>query len=188
MEQVIAVAAKIREHYLGAYLTSLAAFQAEHRPSGPEVLFELQRECAYPFRLYRMDMASNSGGKPKMQEVNPATHLSFDPFTETTLTNLEVTIHPIAWNGVDFRINATPAWGELEAWTLRWLDVGDKHTQDAKGLQGVIHSVTVPKPDGDHSTFSVDFGSAPVLALEELFHVLQRLGATTVKIQSSCLG
>jgi len=187
VESITTLAEKIREHYLDCYVTSLKEFQSMHSPSAPEVLFELQRECAYPFRLYRADMASNAGGKSKMQEVNPASHLSFEPFTVTVSPNLEVKLHPIAWNGVDFRINASPSWTSLEAWALRWLDVEDKHEQDANGLQGVIHSVTAPKAGGGQSEFSVDFGSAPILAMQELLNVLSDLGATVVEVKSSCL-
>lgn len=93
----------------------------------------------------------------------------------------------MAWNGVDFHLNTNFNWGPLESWALRWLDVEDQHHQDSDGLQGVIHSVTAPEIRGELAEFSVDFGSAPILAFEELLHVLQEVGATEVEVRSSCI-
>lgn len=187
MEPVIAIVSQVRARYLAAFVECLEIFQGEYSTSAAEVLLELQWECAYAFKLHRVDMGSNTSGQFKIQEINPDTFLTFDPFTHTVLPNLDVTLMPFAWNGVEFRINSISSCSGLEGWALRWLDVSDEHEQDANGLQGVIHSVSAPEIVGDHSTFSVDFGSAPVQAVEELFSVIRAMGATTAEIKSSSL-
>lgn len=188
MEQVLNIATAVRSHFVDRLVTSLKEFQSTHSPSAPEVLLELQREEAYPFRLYRVDMISNAGGESKIQEVNPDSYLNFESFTVTASSSLQISFQPIAWYGVDFKCNANSFNSELEVWTLRWLDVEDKHELDANGLQGVIHSVTAPRTNGTYFEFSVDFGSSPVEAMMELFAVLSSAGATKIEVSSSCIG
>lgn len=188
MEQLLNIAAAVRSHFVDRLVASLKEFQSTNSPSALEVLLELQREEAYPFRLYRADMVSNVEGRSEIQEVNPDSYLNFEPFTASASSNLQITLHPIAWYGAEFKCNANSFTSELEVWALRWLDVEDTHEVDANGLQGVIHSVTAPSSDGTFCEFSVDFGSAPVEALAELFAVLASAGATEVEVSSSCLG
>jgi hypothetical protein len=188
MEQILEIAASVRTHYLEKMIASFEDFRTLHSPSALEVLFELQRECAYPFRLYRADMASNTEDGPKLQDVNPEGYLNFNAITESISETLQVTLNPIAWHGVDFDCDKVLTVSDLEGWAMRWLDVEDEHIQDSVGLQGVIHSVTAPELQGSRTEFSVDFGSAPVEALKELLDSLSSIGATSVKIRSSCLG
>lgn len=188
MKQILDIAASVRSHYLEKLVASFENFRALHSLSALEVLFELQRECAYPFRLYRVDMASNTEDGPKLQEVNPEGYLNFSAITETISETLQVTLNPIAWHGVDFDCDKVLTATDLEGWAMRWLDVEDEHLQDIVGLQGVIHSVTAPEVQASRTEFSVDFGSAPVEALKELLYLLSAIGATSVKIRSSCLG
>ncbi len=187
MENLTVLLTQIREHYLSVLTSSLKEFQREFSPSAPELLLETGREAAYAFRLYRIDMASNVGGETKMQEVNPSAYLNFPLQSFTPFPGLVLTVNPIAWNGVDFTIHTISNWDGLEDWALRWLDVDDSHPQDENGLQGVIHSVTTPEASNGSTSFSVDFGSAPVAAFEELLQLLVALGAKRVEMDSSCL-
>jgi hypothetical protein len=187
LETLTVLLTQIREHYLTAFTSSLEPFQHNFSPSAPEVLLEINRETAYAFRLYRADMVSNVNGEANIQEVNPPTHLHFPLQTFTPLPKLALAIQPIAWNGVEFTINTVPSWKGLEDWALRWLDVEDNHTHDGSGFQGVIHSVTVPETSQGSSSFSVDFGSAPITAFEELLQLFVKLGATHVEMGSSSL-
>lgn len=178
---------KVRAHYLQRFVSSLAEYRALHEPSAPEILLELKREHALPFKLYRVDMGSNAGGEFKAQEVNPATHLSFKPIQEE-LDGLSITLSPIAWNGVEFHasvkhLNQKP----IEAWALKWLDIDDHNKQDSEGLQAVIHSITEPCFENDKLYVSIDFGSAPVAAFTEFISVLREMGATSVQVSSSCI-
>lgn len=187
MKKIFDIAASVRSHYLEKMVASFEDFRALHSPSALEVLFELQRNCKYPFRLYRADMASNTSNGLKLQDVNPKGYLNFGTITEIDYPNSKVTLNPIAWHGVDFACDKILTETDLETWAMRWLDVKDGHSKDNVGLQGVIHSVTVPEIQGSHTEFSVDFGSAPVEALKELLVLLSSFGTTSAKIDSSCL-
>ena len=151
-------------------------------------MFELPREAPLAFKLYRVDMGSNSSSGLKVKEVNPETHLEFEPFREQSGSGLEVTVFPIAWNGVEFRGNFNSDSTLLEQWALKWLDVEDQNQQDEQGLQGVIHSVTKLEEKDGIAGFSIDFGSAPVEALSELMVIFGGMGATSIEVSSSCLG
>ncbi len=187
MQQLLAIVDRVRDHYITGYLESLASFRASHSPAAPEVMFEIPRETGYPFRLYRADMASNSSEGLKVEEVNLLTHLRFSCVLSDGPDNAKLSLHPIAWNGVDFRVAPILDRAELEAWALKWLDVNDERDQDENGLQGVIHSVTEPKANGQLMEFSVDFGSAPVEAFEALVATLWSTGAKQIEVRSSTL-
>jgi len=178
---------KVRDHYLQRFVASLNEYRESNSPAACELLIELNREGTRAYKLYRLDMASNASGEFKAQEVNPSTHLTFEPFEEQ-LGDVCVCLSPIAWNGVELR-----GWIEvfelkrLEAWALKWLDVDDHNAQDSNGLQGVIHSVTEPKLEGTTLYLSVDFGSAPVTSFAELIGIIGSMGATNAEVSSSCI-
>ena len=181
------VLGRVREHYLQRYVASLNEFRAAHNPAAPEILVELTREGPLAYKLYRVDMGSNSNGTFNTQEVNPASHLSFEPIHEQ-LNNLGISLSPVAWNGVELTAQLrTFDPKPLEEWTLKWLDVDDHYAQDDNGLQGVIHSVTEPRFEKGILHFAVDFGSAPIASFNELLLILERLGATKAEVASSCI-
>ncbi|MEP7294974.1 MAG: hypothetical protein ABI702_02215 [Burkholderiales bacterium] len=187
MDQVLALASQVRAHYLRALLASYVDFEAAHAQSATEVMFELQRDEPLPFRLHRADMAAGVDGKADVQEVNPSTHLSFEPFEVEVSEGITVAMHPIVWNDVGLRSNTRLPLEETEAWALRWLDLEDRHPEDEQGLQGVIHSVSrEDAPDGS-TLLEVDFGSSPVQALSELLELAFASGASHVSIHSSTL-
>jgi hypothetical protein len=45
-----------------------------------------------------------------MSEVNPSTHLLFEPFRDCTDRGLAFEMHPIVWNGVEFNSWKTISW------------------------------------------------------------------------------
>jgi hypothetical protein len=184
MNDLLALAEQVRRHYLRALLSSFAEYKTARQPSSLEVLLELQREEPRPFRLYRVDMASNVNGQTHLQEVNPGTHLRFEPFSVEVHDALAIEVHPMNWNGVEVYANTQADVPAIETWALKWLDVDDKHAQDEDGLQGVIHSVTLQESETGTSRIAVDWGSAPIAALEELFQVLDTSGATRVKLST----
>ena len=187
MNDILALASAVRERYVEAMLTSLAEFAKTHSPSSPEVLFELQREEPLPFRLYRADMASNATSSPEIQDVNPTTHLSFEPFGVEVSEGLTVAVHPFIWNDVAVHANTALPAEPVEAWAMHWLDLEDQLPKDEDGLQGVIHSVSRENSVDGSTELIVDFGSSPVDALRELIELAFTAGATHVSIHSANL-
>jgi hypothetical protein len=184
MNNIAALIEEVRQHYLRTLLSSFAEYKTLRHPSSLEVLLELQREEPLPFRLYRVDMASNVGGETHLQEVNPSTHLRFEPFSVEVNDALTVEIHPMSWNGAEIFANAQLNSQAVNEWALKWLDVEDKHAQDQDGLLGVIHSVTMQNLEIGAFRLAVDWGSAPFAAMEELFELLTTCGATRVTLST----
>lgn len=187
MQQLLAIVDQVREHYVSAYLELLRAFRAAHSPAGPEVLLEIPRETSYPFRLYRVDMASNSDAGLKIEEVNLSAHLAFQEVVAYSVNDARISLQPIAWNAVEFQVRSEFDRAALDAWALQWLDVDDEREQDLNGLQGVIHSISKPEVRGEVFEFSVDFGSAPVEAFGSLIALLSSTGAREIEIKSSVI-
>ena len=187
MDDLLALASEVRDRYIHALLASLAEFKRLHTPSAPEVMFELQRDEALPYRLYRADMATNAGGEAKMQDVNPSTHLSFEPFGVELAEDVTASVRPFVWNDIGVHANTTLPPEPVEAWALRWLDIDDKLTQDENGLQGVIHSITREDYADGSTLLTVDFGSAPVEALREILDLAYAAGSTHVSVSSATL-
>lgn len=188
MDDLLAVTEQVRQHYLRALLSSFAEYKSLRQPSSLEVLLEVQREEPRAFRLYRVDMASNVNGETHLQEVNPGTHLRFEPFSVEMNNAIVVEVHPMNWNGVEVHANIQVKSAAIETWALKWLDLEDLHAQDENGLQGVIHSVTMQDTEPGSSRIAVDWGSAPLTALEELIQVLSGSGATNVRLSTPELG
>jgi hypothetical protein len=187
VNDILALASEVRERYIEALLVSLHEFMASHSPSAPEVLFELQRDEPLPFRLYRADMAANADGGPQIQEVNPATHLSFEPFGVELSEGLTAAVHPFVWNDIGISSNVAIPSEQVEAWALRWHDMEDQFPKDEHGLQGVIHSVSYENSLDNGALLTIDFGSAPIQALQELIELLVACGASHVSIRSQSL-
>ena len=187
MNDLLALATEVRARYLHALLASLAEFKRLHIPSAPEVMFELQRDEALPYRLYRADMATNAGGETKIQDVNPSTHLSFEPFGVEVAEEVTASVRPFVWNDIGLHANTTLPAEPVEAWALRWLDIEDKLPQDENGLLAVIHSVTREDFVDGSTLLTVDFGSAPVEALREIMELAYAAGSTHVSVSSATL-
>ena len=132
-------------------------------------------------------MAANVNGEAKLQEVNPSTHLSFEPFRLDTGIGLVAAVHPVAWNDVGIKTDVRLSEGAIEAWAMQWLDMDDHHVQDENGLQGVIHSISRDDTGGEGTELTIDFGSAPVGALSDLIGVLCKSGVSYITIHSGSL-
>lgn len=187
MNDLLALASAVRERYLEALLQSLATFMDEHSSSASEVMFERQLDEPLPYRLYRADMASDDDGSPQAAEVNPSTHLSFEPFGVDFMEDVTASVRPFLWSDVGLRTNICLPAEPVEEWAMRWLDVEDQLPKDEHGLQGVIHAIAREDADDGSTLLTIDFGSAPVEALQELIELALSAGVTHLSIHSETL-
>ena len=177
----------IRDHYLGFYRKEIASYAEKFSPGGPEVLLETEIDKDYVYRLYRIDLASGAVDPPNLTEVNLDSILDFET-QQYKLSELEVQLSPIYWNGVEFNVAPTlNNDGSLQQWALRWVDPEETATTDEHGLGNYVHSITAPETDGLTFSFSVDFGSSRTEAFFELLETLAKEGATSVKVHSNSM-
>ncbi|MBL0731216.1 hypothetical protein [Piscinibacter sp. HJYY11] len=132
-------------------------------------------------------MATNADGSAKLQDVNPSTHLSFEPFGIEFDDGTTIAVQPFTWNDVALQINITLPAEPVEEWAMRWLDADDSFAQDEHGLQGVIHSIVRSDGSDGGTLLTIDFGSSPVEALRELVELAVASGASHLSIYSETL-
>jgi hypothetical protein len=187
MNDILALAAAVRESYLRAFFESLDTFSAQYADAATELLFELPSDEALPFLVQRADLMADLDGEPQIQQVATTTHLGFEPFGVELAEHLTVAMQPFVWNEVALRANIALPVEPVENWALHWLDLEGQMSRDEHGLLGVIHAV-LREDEMDGSTLlTVDFGSAPVDALRELVELAFSSGATHVSFHSPSL-
>ncbi len=153
-----------RKIYMLTYEKALATYRQRFAASAPEVIFEVKDSSeAAPFR--------------------------FSPRGIRLPTGMHITIHPIVWYRIEF-VFGTQVTDDanLLKWCSLWLDLDEHRKPDETGFSGVIHSVTPPAFAENRTSFSVDFGSAPVMAFEECLTELHRAGVCSVTVGSFLRG
>ena len=163
-----------RKEYLKALALSVDEQKKAHKNVASEVLIEMNtRDVSLPYRMMRPDiLLTEESGKTRLIEVNKDAYVSFDPYLMTLQNGLSVVFHPFHWNGIEFRTRSTQIdWGRLEEWTKFWVDVTDSRYQPTREWLDVVHNVTCPALENGVWSFSVDFGTAPTDALNQLFEI-----------------
>ena len=157
-----------RTHYLERLKEALSSLASEGRSAYPEICLELSRPevMRQIYRLHVVDIVERlPNGESTVLEINVA------PMA-TPGTGLPIDA-PIAWNGIEFRCYSASFPEEaLSEWAERWITDESPPMGPQDGLTGIIHSITEPVLRDSDMEFSVDFGSAPIAAFEELTELL----------------
>lgn len=102
------------------------------------------------------------------------------PISFSWSDGLKIEAHTICWDYLSFCVSMGGSPFDPQAiktWFLKWFDTEDSHSPDEDGFLRVVHFISDPESDDGCTAFVVDFGSADVAALEDIFDVLDRLGA-----------
>jgi hypothetical protein len=97
----------------------------------------------------------------------------------------QVSLLPFPWDACDLTVSGLAAgtdWAPLKKWFEKWFNVADNCQPDEEGFNEVVHFMSDPVEAEWKTTVQVDFGSAPVVAFNELLAVFQQLGATSVEV------
>ena len=121
----------------------------------------------------------------KMISVDSETILSFEPLEFVWEKSLCVVLGPFHWDsftpildGVGQRAD----WRPLVVWFEKWFDGEVSREAGSDYLFGVAHFLSDPEQRGNETSFTIDLGSAPVTAFEELLDTIAALGASRVRI------
>ncbi len=167
-----------RNHYLEGYAKAVQNRQ-DHTP---EVGMQVGDDAPEPYNLYRFDLVSFDGDEPSLVEVNLESYIESEPMIYQ-VGDMAVEIQSLHWNGIEFSVQPAIVDEEpLKVWAIRWLDL-----EEDLDLGGFIHSLTAPEDDRGYTMWSVDFGTAPVQAVQELLQVLAGLGVKSVKLHSETM-
>ena len=132
----------------------------------------------------RVDLVKAKDGEV-VDSVNVDTDemLSFEPFEFTwPQKDLGVRIEPFQWNWLQAQTIAEPQpddWHSLRDWYLKWFGEDDPAIDQ---LSGAVHYIADPHIDGTAIQLTIDLGTSPVAAFEELLDALANFGAKEVSI------
>lgn len=166
----LAQAAKAQEAYVEpAYRTSDGALATEGLWSLP------CRADVIPF---------SDAGTSEPVRVDSQTQLNFAPL-HFSIADTAVELAPFVWDWLPLEINGLAqdqAARVLIDWFKQWFDGEDENPANETGLQEVIHFMSEPEPTDDGFKLTIDLGSAPSEAVEDLLFALSDAGAAKVQL------
>ena len=133
----------------------------------------------------RLDLVTvTEGTADQSVAIDTEGMLGFAPISFDWSDHLRVHLKPFQWNSCPVELTSDRDFGELAplvSWFEKWFNEREKSD---KPFFGVLHALSDPvlESGGNSLEFDVDFGSAPVEALEELVDACQMVGATAVSI------
>jgi hypothetical protein len=177
----------VRERFLDCFRQSIEKARADLDTMATELLVEWSNKIypEYCFRLYRTDIIGKQAEKTIVREI---AHEAIECLGSKD--NLPIKVHIVSamvWYGIDFRVTGgPPSLGEIIKWSERWLDLEDARFVEGQLFQEVIHNIKPPAATEDGYTVSVDFGTAPTTAFDELIGLLLQ-NASRVEVGSYLL-
>jgi hypothetical protein len=112
------------------------------------------------------------GAEPKLLTIQTDRMLAFETISFQWGGKLRVHLSAFQWDAMRLRlrlpVRENVDWRPLEDWFLRWFKEEEEEQSDPESLLGAVHYLSDPAAAGDEIHFTVDLGSAPVEALEEL--------------------
>jgi hypothetical protein len=109
--------------------------------------------------------------------------LSFEPIAfEWPESKVHVDLRPFQWNWMQLRIYGLRPdvdWTPIHDWFIRWFQENDPAADE---LLGGVHFLSDPERIDELSQLSIDLGTAPVEAFEELLDAIGQLGTDRVQI------
>lgn len=112
-------------------------------------------------------------------------NISFEPVHLKWNDNISISIYPFHWGQCYCHLSdnkdedADINWHFLRQWYLKWFDEG---ISDIHGFSGCVHSMTDPKPVDNGFQLLIDFGSAPIEAIEDWVETAEYMGFTKASI------
>lgn len=132
----------------------------------------------------RADVIRMSEDTTETVQVDSQTRLKFEP-VHFHLADRAMELHPFVWDWLSLEVQGLPheqAAQALADWFMDWFDGDDANEPDEAGLQQVVHFMSDPQVLAEGVGATIDLGSAPVEALEDLLFALSDAGADRVRL------
>lgn len=140
------------------------------------------RDTPRPFCLARIDAILGSAESSEVKRIADSFEVpSLERFT--LAGGMEVLQESFCWEALTLAFSAPEF--EIEVvrdWWIRWLDPEVTRQPDVWGLSAVVHDLAWTHNDKQDWQLRLDFGSAPLAALEELLTLLSAAGAKQVAV------
>jgi hypothetical protein len=181
---------QIRQFYLDHFREILrekrrlpmARIIAEPALRGPDGKVARQGNLKLPIRTDLVIRSSTVNDSVSVAKEKP---LDFDPVLVEWTPTLKVFLAPFRWE--ECRVLAgglgnRTDWHPLNDWYERWFDEFDLKAPLKKDLQEVVHRLADPQVKEGSILLTVDLGTAPIAALEELLDSLANMGANSLQV------
>ncbi|MGO9484841.1 MAG: hypothetical protein ACLPX9_09710 [Rhodomicrobium sp.] len=176
---VAAIVARVRDHYVEQFKAFTDKQKRDCNQGAPEVKLQLSESSELFQRLYCVDFIKNDAQSEAI-ELKPGNILTFNTISGS-FGLAAVSIEHLRWDDVVIYHNLTALPPDpIKHWFRRWFDPDDERYDRGLGLSCVIHSLLI-RP----GMLSVDFGTAPPEAFWAMLELLERAGASTIRITSS---
>ena len=132
----------------------------------------------------RADVIRMSKDTTETVQVDSQTRLEFEP-VHLSLGYCAMELHPFVWDWLSVEVQGLPqeqAAKALTDWFMDWFDGEDENQPDETGLLQVPHFISDPQVLAEAMKVTIDLGSAPVEALEDLLFALSDAGAAQVRL------
>lgn len=166
---------QVRQRYHVAFSDFIARQLADCEQCGAEVKLELGESSHVYRRLYCADFVRNDRQRQVIEFVPES--VTIEPFT-MKFRATDVHVEGISWDAavLSHDLENIPR-AALNDWFDRWFDPDDTRFDPEADLQSVIHSLIV-----EEGALTVDFGSAPADAFDELLDLLSAAGARRIVV------
>lgn len=175
----------IRDLYV-VELSRAAADAAHVEPALRTASGELALEGTSPLPC-RVDVIPEYGeaaGRPA--RIDSRKRLQFEPIA-FEIDSTRIVIAPFAWDDVEIEIRGldeSAAKRAASEWFMRWFDADDLNPR-IDGLYQVVHFLSDISVKADGIEATIDLGSAPTRAFEDLLLGLADIGAAEVYVRQS---
>lgn len=180
---------EIRGYYVKRFIGVIEEYELGENDSllHEVALYDESGELAVegPLQLpMRIDAyAVRSGEATDSIKIETEGILDFEPVEfEWPEHSLAVSLEPFQWNWLDLKIYGLSGaidWSPLRTWFLRWFKSEDPVEFE---LLGGVHWLSAPEQVDDYWFFSMDLGTAPVAAFEELLDAVGGLGVKRIAL------
>lgn len=180
---------QIRDYYVDRFVDTIN----EHAAAGDTTV---AHECAYrdadgnfvteghlglPARADAVII--RNGAVTDSLQIDTEGMLSFDSIVfDWPANDLQVELQPFQWNWIQLRIHGLPSdcdWNPLREWFMLWFRDDDPVDDE---LLGAVHFMSDPDERDEYCQVTLDLGTAPVEAFEELLDAICNMGAGRLHI------
>lgn len=131
------------------------------------------------------DLVVRAGnGQMDTRSVDSNSLLSFEPFEFRWGHSLRVRLAPFFWDSLRIRLTSEEVsrdWSPLSRWFYKWFREADDGTGER--LLDAVHFLSDPELRDGETRFTLDLGSAPVPAFEQLLDAVATMGFRTVHLE-----
>ncbi|OYW80562.1 MAG: hypothetical protein B7Z26_06280 [Asticcacaulis sp. 32-58-5] len=165
-----------RDSYVSQFAGFIETQKGLFDKGAAEVKFQLSDHSGLYRQFYCADFATGDAGG-QIVELTPDEEVSFDPVS-VSLGELEMTVQRLSWHDVTLTVeDAVPPPEAFAEWFETWFDPDEVNKDWDSMYSSRVHSLLL-----DGHDIHVDFGTAPVEALVELFVLLEEAGVKAATV------